>query len=260
MPYSTLKLDREDSVSVVTFNRPEKRNAISTPMIEEILAALDEIEGSPVRVAILTGAGGAFSAGMDLEGLRALADQSHEQNLEDSRRMATLFRRIYAFPKPLIAAVNGHAIAGGCGIATLCDFTLSVPAAKFGYTEVRIGFLPALVSVFLIRQIGEKRARDLLLTGRLVDAEEGLRLGLVTEIVPREELLPRARELAGSLVANSPASLAGAKRLLLAYSDDELERQLGLAIDANAAIRSTDDFREGLSAFLEKRQPQWKSE
>jgi methylglutaconyl-CoA hydratase len=260
MPYATLKVDREDPVAFITFNRPEKRNAISTQMIQEILAALEEIESSPVRVAILTGAGTAFSAGMDLEGLRALAEQSHEQNLEDSRRMATLFHRIYSFPKPLIAAVNGHAIAGGCGIATLCDFTLSVPAAKFGYTEVRIGFLPALVSVFLVRQVGEKRARDLLFTGRLVEAAEGVRIGLVTEIVPREELMPRARELAALLIANSPASVTGAKRLLLSLSEAELERQLALAIDANARIRTTDDFREGLTAFLEKRPPQWKTE
>jgi methylglutaconyl-CoA hydratase len=260
MPYTTLKLDREGPLAIITFNRPEKRNAISTQMIQEILAALDEIEDSPVRAAIITGAGSAFSAGMDLEDLRSLAEQSHEQNLEDSRRMATLFHRIHSFPKPLIAAVNGHAIAGGCGIATLCDFTLSVPAAKFGYSEVRIGFLPALVSVFLVRQIGEKRARDLLLTGRLVTAEEGLRLGLVTEIVPREELLPRARELAGTLNANSPASVMGAKRLMLACAEAELERQLALAIEANARIRTTADFREGLTAFLEKRPPQWKGE
>jgi methylglutaconyl-CoA hydratase len=260
MPYATLKLEREDPLAIITFNRPAKRNAISTEMIQEILAALDEIQNSSVRVAILTGAGTAFSAGMDLEGLRSLAEQSHDQNLEDSRRMATLFHRIYSFPKPLIAAVNGHAIAGGCGIATLCDFTLSVPAAKFGYTEVRIGFLPALVSVFLIRQVGEKRARDLLLTGRLVDAKEGLHLGLVTEVVPREELMPRARELARTLVANSPASVRGAKQLLLSFSEADLERQLALAIDANARIRTTVDFREGLSAFLEKRTPQWKGE
>jgi methylglutaconyl-CoA hydratase len=258
MPYETLKLEWNEALALITFNRPEKRNAISTQMIEEILAALDEIERGEARVAILTGAGSAFCAGMDLAGLRNLASQSPEENLEDSRRMARLFRRLYTFPKPLIAAVNGHAIAGGCGLATLCDFTLSVPAAKFGYTEARIGFLPALVSVFLLRQIGEKHARDLLLTGRLIDAEEGHRMGLVTQIVPREELLARARELAGLLVANSPASVLGTKRLLTAYSEAELDRQLELAIDANARIRLTDDFREGLTSFLEKRKPNWK--
>jgi methylglutaconyl-CoA hydratase len=257
MPYTTLNLDQEDLLAIITFNRPEKRNAISTQMIEEILDALAEVETSDARVAILTGAGSAFCAGMDLEELRNLATQSQEDNVEDSNRMAALFHRLYSFPKPLIAAVNGHAIAGGCGIATLCDFTLSVPTAKFGYTEARIGFVPALVSVFLVRQIGEKRARDLLLTARLVDAEEAFRLGLVTQVVPPEELLPRARQLAQTLIANSPGSLLATKHLLVSCSGPELDRQLRLAIDANARIRMTADFREGLSSFLEKRPPQW---
>jgi methylglutaconyl-CoA hydratase len=259
MPYTTLKLNWEDAIALITFNRPEKRNAVSTLMIQEILSALDEIEQSEARVAILTGAGSAFCAGMDLEGLQDLADQSLEDNLEDSRRMAAFFHRLYSFPKPLIAAVNGHAIAGGCGLATLCDFTLSVPTAKFGYTEARIGFLPALVSVFLVRQIGEKSARDLLLTARLVDAEEAYRLGLVTQVVPREELLPRARQLAQTLIANGPSSLSATKQLLVACSGPELNRQLELAIESNARIRLTPDFREGISSFLEKRPPQWKA-
>src|SRR5205807_8100092 len=191
-----------------------KRNALSPEMIEELLAALDEIEASQARVAIVTGAGKAFSAGMDLDALQALATQTQEHkvlkggvlkdglprpsdaNLADSRRMARLFRRLYDFPKPLIAAVNGPAIAGGCGIATLCDFTLAAPEARFGYTEVRIGFVPALVSVFLIRQIGEKRTRDLLLTGRIMEAEDARAIGLVNEIVAAEKLLTRLRELA----------------------------------------------------------------
>ncbi|MGH9859733.1 MAG: enoyl-CoA hydratase/isomerase family protein, partial [Candidatus Acidiferrales bacterium] len=182
MPFETLTLDIAGQVVTITLNRPERRNAISTQMIEELLAALDECDrAATVRVVIITGAGKAFCAGMDLEGLQALAGQSQEQNVEDSRRMARLFRRLYDYSKPLIAAVNGAAIAGGTGIATMCDFTLAVPDAKFGFTEVRIGFIPALVSVFLRRQIGEKRTHDLLLTGRLFDAEEAKALGLITE-------------------------------------------------------------------------------
>jgi methylglutaconyl-CoA hydratase len=257
MPYSTLKLDADDRVTLLTLNRPEKRNALSAQMMEEILAALAEIEASAARAAILTGAGTAFCAGMDLGGLQGLASQSFEQNLEDSRRMAKFFLRLYRFPKPLIAAVNGHALAGGCGLATLCDFTLAAPAAKFGYTEVRIGFLPALVSVFLVRQIGEKKARDLLLTARVIDAAEAMRLGLVGEVAPREELLARARALAETLAANSTASVRETKQLLLAFDQAELDRELELAIEANARIRMTEDFREGISAFLEKRPPNW---
>lgn len=257
MPYTTLKLDWEDAIALLTFTRPEKRNALSPQMMEEIVAALSEIEQSEVRAAILTAAGTAFCAGMDLEGMQHLASLSWEENLADSRRMANFFLRLYRFPKPLIAAVNGHALAGGCGVAMLCDFTLAAPAAKFGFTEVRIGFLPAIVSVFLVRQIGEKMARDLLLTGRVVDAAEAMRLGLVTEVTPREELLARARALAATLAGHSGASVLGTKRLLLACGEAELNRQLELAIDANARMRLTGDFREGIASFLEKRPPKW---
>jgi len=260
MPYQTLTLAREEQVALVTLNRPEKRNAISAQMIEELLAALEECEKRTARVVILTGAGKAFCSGMDLDALRALSSQSREQNLEDSRRMARLFRRLYEFPVPLIAAVNGAAIAGGTGIATLCDFTLAVPEAKFGYTEVKIGFVPAIVSVFLLRQVGEKRARDLLLTGRILDAAEAQALGLVSEIVPPERLLARARELAASLLAASPTSLRRTKALLGSYAAAQLDREIELAIAANADVRSTANFREGLSAFLEKRAPDWKAE
>lgn len=256
--YASLTLQQGAQLATLTLNRPEKRNAISPEMIDELLTALDEIENSPARVAILTGADKAFCSGMDLESLRAMAARtSAEADMESSRRMAQMFRRIYDFPKPLIAAVNGPAIAGGCGIATLCDFTLAVPEAKFGYTEVRIGFIPALVSVFLIRQVGEKRARDLLLTGRILDAAEALRLGLITEIVPADALMDRSRQLASQLIENSPTSIAYTKGLLSEFGRPNVDRELDLAIEENARIRATADFREGLTAFLEKRRPCW---
>jgi methylglutaconyl-CoA hydratase len=254
---TTLTLAFDGGVVTITLSRPEKRNAISPVMMDELLAALDEIETGASRVVILTGSGKAFCAGMDLEALSALATFSFEQNLEDSRRTARLFRRLYFFPKPLIAAVNGAAIAGGTGIATMCDFTLAVPEAKFGYTEVRIGFIPALVSVFLRRQIGEKRARDLLLTGRIFDAAEALTLGLVTEVVQPVNLLSRAHELADSLLQSSPTSLIRSKLLLRRCAEVEIDREIELAVQENAAIRSTADFKEGLVAFLEKRLPKW---
>jgi methylglutaconyl-CoA hydratase len=256
--YSTLLLERAASLATITFNRPEKRNAISAQMIADLQAALDEIEHSDARVAILTGAGKAFCSGMDLEMLAGIARQTPQENEEDSRRMARMFRRIWSFPRPLIAAVNGHALAGGCGIATLCDFTLAVPEAKVGYTEVKIGFLPAIVSVFLTRQIGDKHARDLLLTGRLVDAQEAKELGLVTEIVAPEKLMERARELSEAILAASPGSVTCTKRLLTEAAAAGIDADLERAILENARIRSTPDFREGLAAFLEKRKPVWK--
>jgi len=254
---TTLKTTIEDQLAFLTLSRPEKRNAISPLMVDELLAALDLLEAHPVRVVIVSGEGRSFCSGMDLAALQDVAGQTHAQNLHDARRIASVFRRLWSFPKPLIAAVNGAAIAGGCGLATLCDFTLAAENATFGYTEVRVGFMPALVSLFLERQVGEKIARDLLLTGRVIDAQEAHKLGLVTRVVPSDQLLPAARELAATLIAYSPGSMAATKRLLVRSSEAEIEAGLELAISESAEIRSTDDFREGLAAFLEKRKPRW---
>ena len=258
--YTTLLLELSGEVAHITLNRPDKRNAISTQMIAELQSALDAIEKSHARVGILTGAGKAFCAGMDLEKLAAIAKQSPAENQEDSRRIAKMLRRIWSFPRPLIAAVNGAAFAGGCGIATLCDFTLASPEAKFGYTEVKIGFLPAIVSVFLTRQIGEKRARDLLLTGRVIEPAEAKEYGLVTEVVPADRLMHRARELAETLITASPSSLTRAKRLLVSSAAAGLDADLERAILENARIRCTPDFQEGVASFLEKRKPVWQGE
>src|SRR5208282_3250089 len=247
----------DSTVATITLNRPDKRNAISYELIGDLIRALEEVSNSSVRVLILTGAGKAFSSGMDLENLKALIGRTPEQNIDDSRTMVLLFRSIYEFPKPTIAAVNGAAIAGGTGLALLCDFTLAVPDAKFGYTEVRIGFVPAIVSTFLLRQVGEKQARDLLLTGRIIGAEEAARMGLVNEIVAPENLISRARELAALLMENSPASLRATKKLLSAHARADLDTQIEAAVRENAAIRSPADFREGVTSFLEKRKPVW---
>jgi methylglutaconyl-CoA hydratase len=257
MSYKTIQLAYDSGVATITLNRPDKRNAISFELIDDLLRALQEVETSDAIVLILTGAGKAFSSGMDLDNLKALIGRSPEQNLKDSETMVRLFRTLYEFPKVTIAAVNGAAIAGGTGLALLCDFTLAVPEAKFGYTEVRIGFVPAIVSTFLLRQVGEKQARDLLLTGRIISAEEAARMGLVNEIVPPEALMTRARELAALLMENSPASLRATKQLLSDHARAELDLQIDAAVRENAAIRTTADFREGVVSFLEKRKPVW---
>jgi methylglutaconyl-CoA hydratase len=257
MPYEAIKFAIDNQIATITLNRPEKRNAITPRMMDELLHAFDEIESGPARAAILTGAGKAFCAGMDIETLQASTSASHGQHVEDARRTARIFRRLWSFPKPVIAAVNGAAIAGGCGLATLCDFTLAAREAKFGYTEVKIGFIPAIVSVYLARQIGEKRARDLLLSGRIVDAEEAFTLGLVTAVIAPEPLIGRAQELAATLAGSSPSSLAHTKRLLLAGAVEEVHREIESASAASAAVRETSDFREGVTAFLEKREPRW---
>src|SRR6202050_1776134 len=233
MGYNTIQLAYDCGVATITLNRPEKRNAISFELIDGWLRALDEVSRSEATVLIVTGAGKAFCSGMDLDDLKALLGRSPKQNLQDSQTMVQLFRSLYEFPKMTIAAVNGPAIAGGAGLALLCDFTLAVPEAKFGYTEVRIGFVPAIVSTFLLRQVGEKQARDLLLTGRIIGAEEAHRLGVVAEVVKLEKPW---RHVPASLLQNSPASLLATKRLLKTFSAEKLDRQIAAAIEENARI------------------------
>ncbi len=258
MNYQTLTLAEKGGIALLTFNRPAKRNAISYELIDELLAALKELEnGSSTKVLLLTGAGSSFCAGMDLENLKTVTGRTAAENRKDSETMARLFRSIYEFPRPTIAAVNGPAMAGGCGIATVCDLTIASTEAKFGYPEARIGFLPAIVSSWLVRQIGEKAARELLLTGRAISATEALRIGLITEVVEPAKLLERARRVAARLLQNSPASLAATKKLLNSYSGRDLDWQLEAAVEANAAIRATADFAEGIRSFLEKREPKW---
>ena len=260
MSYNTIQLVYDGGVASIMLNRPDKRNAISFQLVDELMSALNEIEKSAAQVVIVTGAGKAFCAGMDLDELKSLLGKTHDENVADSARMAAMFRRLYEFPKPTIAAVNGAAIAGGTGFATMCDFTLAVPEAKFGYTEVRIGFVPAIVSSMLVWQVGHKIARDLLLTGRLIDAAEAHTFGLVNEVVEPPHLMTRARELSAQLMGNSPSSVRATKRLINGFISAQLDHQIAEAVQDNARIRATADFREGIASFLEKRKPRWSNE
>ena len=254
----TILTHDDHGIRTLTLNRPDRRNALTPEMQSELLAALDAAaQSGSVRVLVLTGAGDSFCAGLDLSALQAMRGKSALELAEDAQRISRLFRTLYELPLPTIAAVNGPAIAGGAGLATLCDFTLAALSAKFGYTEVKIGFLPALVSAYLSLQIGEKRARGLLLTGRLLAAPEAHALGLVNELHPPEHLQARARELAYILIANSPNSLRATKALLTEQHRQWLDNAIGAALTANAAIRETADFHEGIAAFLEKRSPNW---
>lgn len=255
--YTTLKLTFDDKIATLTLSRAEKRNAICHALIDDFLAALREVERSAAQVLIVDAEGKAFSAGMDLEDLKALATHTAEENHAHSQRIAGLFRSLYDFPKTTIAAVNGAAIAGGAALATLCDFTLASAAASFGYPEVRIGFVPAIVSSFLMRQVGEKHARDLLLTGRIITAEEAFRIGLVSEVVEAGELQARARRLAEELLENSPASMRATKALLRSYGGEQLTLDIQTGMEANASMRQSADFVEGVRSFLERRKPRW---
>jgi methylglutaconyl-CoA hydratase len=257
LSYQTILVAENEGVRTITLNRPERRNALTPEMQLELIAAMEEASAGSARVVVLRGAGDAFCSGLDLSALQSMNDKSAADHRADAERVAKLFRTLYELPKPTIASVHGAAIAGGTGLATLCDITLAVPTAKFGYTEARIGFVPAIVSAFLALQIGDKRARDLLLTGRVFDAAEAYRLGLVNEVVQPDALEGRMLALVQTLAANSPESLASTKRLLAAQNKVWLDAAIALGMEANARSRETPDFKEGVAAFLEKRKPLW---
>jgi methylglutaconyl-CoA hydratase len=254
---SVVRVEDEGGVRTVTLNRPERRNALTPELQEELITALRDVEVVGARVVVLAGEGEAFCAGLDLNVLRGMGGRSADEHRVEAERVTRMFRAVWECGVPTIAVVQGPAIAGGTGLATMCDFTLAAPEARFGYTEARIGFVPALVSAYLALQVGDKVARGLLLSARIFDAAEALRLGLVTEVVARERLQERASELAAELMRNSPESLRATKRLLRAQQREWLDAAVSLAMEANAAGRQTADFGEGVAAFLEKRTPRW---
>jgi methylglutaconyl-CoA hydratase len=261
--YTTILVEEKEveagRVLTITLNRPQRRNALTSCMIHELTLALRAAEDSRAGVVILRGAGEHFCSGLDLSELRAMVGRSPEQHQLDSTNVAELFRTLYSLTLPSIAEVRGFALAGGMGLATLCDFTLAGDDARFGYTEVKIGFVPAIVSSFLLLQVGEKQARDLLLTGRILDPTEARTLGLITKVVPAAELDAAVSELTTTLLANSPSSMRATKHLLHRQEIERLSRNLRAAVNINAELRATDDFREGITAFLEKRKPVWPS-
>jgi len=257
-----IETSTDGQVQTIRLNRPDKRNALNTDLVTALKAALDEAEDDEnLRVLVLTGAGSAFSAGADLSSLKAMREAGPTENQQDSRHLAALFRQIYQHSKPVIAQVNGPAIGGGCGLATVCDFAYAAEGATLGFTEVRIGFVPAIVMVFLRRKLGETRARDLLLRGRLVDAETAVDLGLVTQAVPDETLPAAVKDLAHELSRETSGSaVALTKQMLARVPGMGLDEALDYAVQMNAFARGTEDCRAGIDAFLNDEDPPWKRE
>lgn len=248
-----------DRIGFVTLNRPEKRNALSPELIAGLFGAFEEMNANDaVKVIVLRSTGKAFCAGADLAYLQQMQGFSYEENLEDSQKLMELFKLIYCLPKVVIAEIQGHALAGGCGLATVCDFAFAVPDALFGYTEVRIGFVPALVSVFLQEQIGAAKTQELLLSGELITSAKAAELGLITAVEPSEFLGKAVHEFAAKLISqNSGFSMGRTKTLLRQLNEGERNKSLRLAAEANAMARAHEDCKKGIAAFLGKTSPSW---
>ena len=242
---------------VITLNRPDKRNALSRALIQALKEAFERAQNDPAaRCVIITGAGPAFCGGMDLAELAETLQQPAETAIwDDARRLMGLYDLIYSLTKPTIAAVNGAAVAGGAGLVTVCDLAQAVPSAVFGYTEVRRGLVAAMVMPHLLRHVGERCARHLLLTGEVIDAAEACRVGLINRVVPPEQLLDKAMEWARSLADGGPNALALTKSLLQRFSRQALSVEE--TARASATPRLSEECQQGLRAFFAKQPNPW---
>lgn len=254
-----LRVTTEGPIRTITLNRPDKRNALNADLVGALKDTLaDAAEDDDLRVIVLTGAGSTFSAGADLAALKALRDATPMENKADSKHLAELFAAIYQHPKPIIAKINGHAIAGGSGLAAVCDFSVAATSAKLGFTEVRIGFVPAIVMVFVLRKLGEAQARDLFLRGRLIEASTAADIGLISRAVDAKALDDAVAELADELAyETSGSAVALTKKMMAQVPGMGLDEALDYAANMNAFARGTDDCQAGIDAFLNKTEPPW---
>ncbi len=247
-----------NQVARLVMNRPEKRNALNSEMVEALKDALSEIRlNTEAKVVVLEGAGDAFCAGADLAYLQKLQNNTFDENYLDSSSLKDLFHQLYTFPKPVIAKINGPAIAGGCGLATVCDFSIASDNSTFGYSEVRIGFVPAIVMVFLTKKIGEGRAKELLLSAKMLKASEAANYAMINQVVSQDKLEETVVALAENLAQNcSPQAIQMVKEMFFEMPTD-YAKALDYAAQMNARARATSDCKKGINAFLNKQKITW---
>jgi methylglutaconyl-CoA hydratase len=252
---SALEIARDGAVATVTLNRPERRNALDPGLLDELTEGFTGLAGKgEVRVIVLAGAGPAFCAGADLDWMAASRELSWDENVADARRMAAAFEAVDACPKAVVARVHGAALGGGAGLVACADVAVAAGGTTFGFSEVRLGLLPATISPYVLRAIGPGATRALFTTGRRFDAEEARRLGLVHQVVPEDRLDAAATEVVGELLSAGPDAVFACKRLVReatsSWTLDDLPERIALA-------RTGEEGREGVAAFLERRSPSW---
>ena len=253
--YQSIRAERDGAILTLVLNRPEKRNPIGPQSLGELVHALVEArDDASCRVVIITGAGKAFSAGGDLS---MLSGQAQGEDSVPPSSLVQLLTTMHSVGKPIIAMVNGHALAGGLGLMVACDLVIASDAATFGTTEINVGLWPMMITAEITRNIGRKKTLELMLTGKRIDAAEAERIGLINQHVPAEDLVATTRALAESLAAKSPSTMARGLRSFYRTQDMEFEAALGTLEASLAELLSTADAREGLMAFLQKRKPEW---
>ena len=259
MQYEYITTELNERVRYITLNRPEKKNAFNFNLVTELKHAFHLAEeDEQTKIIILNSSGDVFSAGADLQYLQSLQNNSFEENLADSSHLKELYASMYYHKKIIIAQVEGHAIAGGCGLATVTDFTFSIPEANFGYTEVKIGFVPAIVMVFLLRKIGETKAKELLLTGKLITALEAKNYQIINDVFNKENIKDEVFSFAQKLChETSGESLRLTKSMISGVQNLRDFEALDYAAEMNAEARMTADCKKGIATFLAKEKIIW---
>lgn len=253
MSFKNILYSVSDGIAEVVLNRPEKMNSLDEILISELTGLFNEIsENKEIKSVVLSGAGGNFCSGLYLDYLQKISQYDITENKADSQRFKNMLLSIYNCSKPVIAKVSGYALAGGCGIATACDFIAADDSAKFGYTEVKIGFIPAIVMPFLMKRVPETHAKDLLLTARIIPSDEAYEIGLINKITSVQELDSVVNELCRTLGKNSSNSIALTKEMFRNVPSMTFENALDYACDLNANTRMTEDFRNGITKFLNR--------
>lgn len=256
--FETIKYEVEENIARVILNRPEVHNAFNDVMINELSAVFDNIEKNlDIRVVILTGKGKSFCAGADLNWMRSVKDYSYEDNLKESLELADMLYKIYASPKPTIARVNGTAIGGGTGLVAVCDIAIAAERAKFSFSEVKLGLIPACISPYVIKKCGEGKCREFFLTGERLTADKACTAGLINAVVELEGIDTFIDELVSKLVSSGPEAIKSCKELLRKVSEMSIEEAKKYTAEVIAQLRISEEGQEGMVAFLEKRKPQW---
>jgi methylglutaconyl-CoA hydratase len=251
--YQKILYSVDQAVARITLNRPDKRNALDDQIINEMKHALDEAaRDASVRVVVVCGAGKDFSSGADLAALRRISEASVTENVADARNFAEMFLAMRRHPRPIIAAVRGRALAGGCGVATACDLVLASESAQFGYPEVNIGFIPAMVMVILRRNLSEKRAFELITRGEVIGARAALEMGLINRVFADEEFDAQVEAYVNQMATKSASAMSLAKNLLYHMDAMSFESALEAGVQLNAITRMTEDCKRGVERFLKK--------
>ncbi len=258
MEYTTVKYEKRDSVGYINFNRPEIHNAFNSTVIDEMAHLFSALQkDDDLRLVVLTGEGKSFCAGADLNWMRSVIDQSFEENLNESNRLADLFYQIYTFRRPVIGRINGAAIGGGTGFVAVCDIAIAARRAKFSFSEVKIGVVPACIGPYVIRKMGEGKARELFITGERMGADRAHEVGLVNKVVDDDKLDEEVNSLIEFILSSGPEAVAMAKKLVSEVPNMSPDEFKPYTAEMIARLRVSDEGQEGMDAFLNKRAPKW---